>query len=165
MLVAHDGVPIASVGRLAGEPMEREGPFALTRDDGLSALTSIWVHELGQAVAPLSWEGPQRIVLKGARGILVLRRIETAILVVLLSRGLSPEDVRLSMDGTIARIERTLRRIQRPPLPGAPLPAAGEAPVSTEEPASPLPVDDTDAAEWETAEDPTQSGQHTSGNH
>ena len=51
----------------------------------------------------------ERIVLKGARGILVMRRIENAILVVLLSRGLSPEDVRLSMDGTIARIERTPR--------------------------------------------------------
>jgi hypothetical protein len=41
--------------------------------------------------------------------------METAILVVLLSRGLSPEDVRLSMDATIARIERTLRPLQQTP--------------------------------------------------
>ena len=150
LLVALDGVPIASVGRLAGEPMDREGPFSLTRDDGLSALTSIWVHELAQAVAPLSWEAPDRIVLKGARGILVMRKLETAILVVLLSRGLSPEDVRLSMDGTIARIERTLRKLKRAPVGGG-----------GPEPAAPLPTEEHHPEAPEPADGPTPTGQHT----
>jgi hypothetical protein len=48
-------------------------------------------------------------VLKGARGTLVLQATRSAVLLVILARGLSPEQVRLPMDGTIARIERSLR--------------------------------------------------------
>ena len=108
MLCAQDGVPIASCGRVSGQAVDTE-VGGMSKDDGLAAMTAAWVNELAEAVAPLSWNAPTRVSLRGARGILVLQRMETAILVVLLSRGLSPEDVRLSMDATIARIERTLR--------------------------------------------------------
>ena len=113
MVCALDGVTIASCGRVAGQSMDAMG--GMSKDDGLAAMTAAWVSELTQAVGPLSWDTPTRISLRAARGILVLHRMETAILVVLMSRGLSPEDVRLSMDATVARIERTLRPRHRSP--------------------------------------------------
>jgi len=108
LLCAHDGVAIAACGRASGQSVDTD-VVGMTKDDGLAAMSAAWVHELSEAVAPLSWLPAHRISLRGVRGILVLQRMENAILVVLLSHGLSPDDVRLSMDATIARIERTLR--------------------------------------------------------
>ena len=96
MLVSHDGVPIAHASA-AGEAV---------RDESLAALAAAWLNDVGQAVAPLGWHAPERICLRAARGTLVLRHSESASLVVCLGRETSPEDVRLSMDGTLARIER-----------------------------------------------------------
>lgn len=98
LLIAHDGVPIACAPQSGGK--------ASTSMDALAALAASWMNELTQAVAPLSWNPPERILLRAARGTLVVRRSESACLVVLMSREASPEDVRLSMDGTLARIER-----------------------------------------------------------
>lgn len=97
LLISHDGVPIAhAVG----------GGAASLQEDSLSALTASWLNDVGHAVAPLGWHAPVRACLRGARGTLVLRRSENACLVVCLGREAAPEDVRLSMDGTLARIER-----------------------------------------------------------
>lgn len=139
LLAAHDGVAIASCGRVSGQPIDPE-LGSMTKDDGLAAMTAAWVKELSQVVAPLSWNPPKRICLRGARGILVLQRMETALLVVLMSRGLSPEDVRLSMDATIARIERTLRPVHHSPE---------ETPTAsglTSEYPGPIPSDPVEAA-------------------
>ena len=96
LLISHDGVPIAHV-RSNGDS---------THEESLAALAAAWLNDIRQSVAPLGWHVPERACLRAARGTLVLRRSESACLVVCLGREASPEDVRLSMDGTLARIER-----------------------------------------------------------
>ena len=96
LLISHDGVPIAHV----------HGSSDAVHEESLAALAAAWLNEIGQAVAPLGWHSPERACLRGARGTLVIRRSESACLVVCLGRETSPEDVRLSMDGTLARLER-----------------------------------------------------------
>jgi predicted regulator of Ras-like GTPase activity (Roadblock/LC7/MglB family) len=98
LLSSHDGVPIAFA---SNRPQTAPG-----REEGLAALAASWLNELTQAVAPLTWNAPERVCLRAARGTLVLRRSESACLIVLLAREASQEDVRLSLDGTLARIER-----------------------------------------------------------
>ena len=109
LLISHDGVPIAHVTRSA-DPIHEES---------LAALAAAWLNDIGAAVAPLGWHSPVRACLRAARGTLVLRRSESACLVVCLGRETSPEDVRLSMDGTLARIERAKhgRGGAQPPAP------------------------------------------------
>lgn len=120
LLISHDGVPIAHA----------RGTDDSVGQDSLAALTASWLSEIGQAVAPLGWHAPERAYLRAARGTLVLRRSESACLVVCLGRETSPEDVRLSMDGTLARIERARQgRAQA----AAPAQSAGP---STEPPAA-----------------------------
>jgi predicted regulator of Ras-like GTPase activity (Roadblock/LC7/MglB family) len=121
MLVSHDGVPIAHAGK--GSENQRE--------ESLAALAASWLNDVSQAVGPLSWHAPERVCLRAARGTLVLRRSESASLVVLLARDAAPEDVRLSMDGVLARIERA--RHGRASADGfqpgsASTPAAGDPP-------------------------------------
>jgi predicted regulator of Ras-like GTPase activity (Roadblock/LC7/MglB family) len=96
LLISHDGVPIAHVHHSA-EPIHEES---------LAALAAAWLNDIGAAVAPLGWHSPVRACLRAARGTLVLRRSESACLVVCLGRETSPEDVRLPMDGALVRIER-----------------------------------------------------------
>jgi len=121
LLISHDGVPIAHVHR-AADPIH---------EDSLAALAAAWLNDIGAAVAPLGWHAPVRACLRAARGTLVLRRSESACLVVCLGRETSPEDVRLSMDGTLARIERAKHgRGQAASLPPAPIPyRQGSTPV------------------------------------
>ena len=106
MLVTPDGMPIAVAHRR--DAVEEEGSSAL-KGEALAALAIGWSNELRLATAPLSWSEPTRAVLRCARGSIVMRRMRGAVLLLVLGRGVSPEDVRLSMDGTVARIERSLR--------------------------------------------------------
>lgn len=96
LLISHDGVPIAHAG----------GTSESAREESLAALAAAWLNDVSTAVAPLGWRAPERMCLRAARGTLVLRHSASASLVVLLGRETAPEDVRLSMDGTLARIER-----------------------------------------------------------
>jgi predicted regulator of Ras-like GTPase activity (Roadblock/LC7/MglB family) len=96
LLISHDGVPIAHV----------HGSTDSTHEESLAAMAAAWLNDIGQAVAPLGWRTPERAYLRAARGTLVLRRSESACLVVCLGRETSPEDVRLSMDSALSRIER-----------------------------------------------------------
>jgi predicted regulator of Ras-like GTPase activity (Roadblock/LC7/MglB family) len=142
MLISHDGVPIAWAGR--GNPpadgaLAPEKQAAVNdRQEALAALSASWLNELTQAVAPLSWNAPERVCLRAARGTLVLRRAESAVLIVLLAREASPEDVRLSMDGTLARIERSClgrgsaRASEAPAARDPELPAPFAAQASTD---------------------------------
>jgi predicted regulator of Ras-like GTPase activity (Roadblock/LC7/MglB family) len=128
LLISHDGVPIAHVQRSADA----------LHEESLAALAAAWLSDIGQSVAPLGWHAPVRACLRAARGTLVLRRSESACLVVCLGRETSPEDVRLSMDGALARIERAKQgraHAERPgagapPQPAGPIPyRQGSAPV------------------------------------
>jgi predicted regulator of Ras-like GTPase activity (Roadblock/LC7/MglB family) len=122
LLISNDGVPIAHAG----------GTSESAREESLAALAAAWLNEVGQAVAPLGWRAPERICLRAARGTLVLRHTESASLLVCLGRETSPEDVRLSMDGTLARIERA--RTGRATAESAPLRAR-----AVSEPDGPIP--------------------------
>ena len=117
MLLSQDGVPIAVVTRPdANEAPQDEEPAApgvLSKDDALAAITAGWLNDLRLAVGPLSWDEPERIIMRCARGALVMRRMRGAVLLVRVQRGLSPEDVRLPMEGVVARIERSLSGMGR----------------------------------------------------
>jgi len=149
MLVTHDGVPVAVPGRAAKEGDEEGNNLVVGKEDGIGACAVGWLNELAYAVAPLSWGDPVRVVLRCARGVLVMRRARSAVLMVLLSRGLSPEDVRLSMDGTVARIERSLRGMGRDSTSaGASRPAVdSKQPQITSDPPGPIPSRDSQSAE------------------
>jgi predicted regulator of Ras-like GTPase activity (Roadblock/LC7/MglB family) len=107
-LVMEDGMPVVVRGRGspstpgAGEPPQQD-------IDALAALSAGWALEVCNAVAPLAWDKPERLALRGADGTLVLRRAHTTWLLVLLAGGLRIEDVLLAMDGTAARVERYVR--------------------------------------------------------
>ena len=121
MLLSQDGVPIAVVTRPDGDeadPKDEEPAAALgalSKDDALAAITAGWLNDLRLAVGPLSWDEPERIIMRCARGALVMRRMRGAVLMVRVQRGLSPEDVRLPMEGVVARIERSLSGMGRTP--------------------------------------------------
>jgi len=143
MLITHDGVPIAVPGKSAGDgDVDVEtGGFGFGKNDAFAAIASGWLGDVERSVAELSWHAPRRAVLRAARGTLVLNKTSSAILLVLLARGLGPEEVRLSMDGTIARIERNLRGMGS--RESSPPPERGRGPVATEhrpEPPGALPM-------------------------
>ena len=96
LLVSHDGVPIAHAG----------GTGEGEREQSLAALAAAWLNDIVMAVGPLTWSAPRRVCLRAARGTLVLRRSECACLGVVRGRDAAPEDVRLPMDGVLARVER-----------------------------------------------------------
>jgi predicted regulator of Ras-like GTPase activity (Roadblock/LC7/MglB family) len=125
MLITEDGVPIATSRTPASaappenetvveieEESEALNTPSLGTEDALAGLAIGLLGELGSAIGPLSWDAPRRLVLRAARGTLVMQSMKGAVLLVLLGRGLGAEEVRLSMDGTIARIERSLRSME-----------------------------------------------------
>ena len=125
LLISYDGVPIAHAAGNAESP----------RDESLAALAASWLNDVTMAVAPLTWNAPERVCLRAARGTLVVRRSPSACLVVLLGRETSPEDVRLPMDGTLARIERARQGRAR----AAETPSVREEPDPTPDPQGPIP--------------------------
>ena len=110
MFVTEDGVPIA----VPGNACEEDGGLGFVGDDGqnlgredaIAAVATGWMREIQQGVGQASWHEPDRIVLRGVRGTLVMQRARGAVLLLLLSRGLAPEEVRLPMDATVARLNR-----------------------------------------------------------
>jgi predicted regulator of Ras-like GTPase activity (Roadblock/LC7/MglB family) len=104
--VMDDGVPVlVREGAKGGEGIASTGGDT----DALAALSAGWVLDVCSAIAPLAWDKPQRMALRGAQGTLVLRRAHTAWLLVILAEGLRVEDLVLAMDGTAARLERFVR--------------------------------------------------------
>lgn len=131
VLITNDGVPIAvqgDVGRREGEgEIEREAPQSLsTREerrpnaeriddsDRLNALAGLgtsWLGEITRTIAPLSWGAPQYMVLRAARGTLMVMQAPNSILLVLLEGGMLAEDLRLPMEAAVARMQRVLRGV------------------------------------------------------
>lgn len=159
MLVTSDGVPIAVPGKASQSAGDDEltissdgAALDLGRDDALAAIATGWLGEIQQAVAQNSWNEPSRVVLKGARGTLVLQRAKNSILFVLLARGLAAEEVRLSMKGAIKRLERNVNNAGRDRT-------GGRAPHGETEvcPDSPLPARSASRTD-EVAADAVQQG-------
>jgi predicted regulator of Ras-like GTPase activity (Roadblock/LC7/MglB family) len=133
MLVTPDGVPITVQGERRRTPDEKRAGGAERRvqnqgvdsaDDvhALAALGSGWMSEVTRAVAPLSWSVPQRLVLSAARGTLIAMQAPGALLLVVLESGMRAEELRLPMEGAVARMQRHLRTIghRTPEKTGAP---------------------------------------------
>ncbi len=150
LLISNDGVPIAHAG----------GTDESAREESLAALAASWLNDVGQAVAPLGWHAPERICLRAARGTLVLRHSPSASLVVCLGRETSPEDVRLPMDGTLARIERA--RTGRTHMENAP-PTPSHVAVSAPAPDAPIPYRE-DSPPVEEGVHPAAHPEHPPGN-
>lgn len=146
-LISEDGVPITTTAgahrkRDADEPQQ-----PIDRDEqlnGFTALAASWVDDMRRAVGQLAWAAPRRMVLRATMGELVLQQAPNAVVLVVLERGVTAEELRVPIDGAIARMQRVLRSLgQRrespPPLPvqaqpPGPFPAAAEnnAPVTPE---------------------------------
>jgi len=128
-LATSDGVPIWHLS-CAEESRSQQPAAAAGESEGaqgldvsaLTALATSWVGEIGRCCAPLSWDTPRRLVLRAARGTLLVQEAPGAVLVVLLEGGVRPEDLRLPMDSVVARLQRHLRSIETAEeqrLPGA----------------------------------------------
>jgi predicted regulator of Ras-like GTPase activity (Roadblock/LC7/MglB family) len=137
-LVTEDGVPVAVPGRPRGLDLAKHTKGtdgAVDEIDGCAAVSVGWLDEVTRLVAALSWDSPHRVTLKAARGTMILLRTSGAVLVAVLEAGLDPEELKLSMDGVSARIQRVLRGMNRNSAsdagkedePPAALPGADEA--------------------------------------
>ena len=106
LLVSHDGVPVVVRGN-GGE----DGGVDLTAQSGesLAALAAGWLNGLTRSLAPQSWDAPQRVVLRAARGTLIMLAAHGAVLLVQLARGARSEALRLPMESAVARMHRFLR--------------------------------------------------------
>lgn len=116
VLVTPDGVPVCVRGKHADEPNDGSGEDT----ESLAALATGWFSDLSRAVAPLSWNAPERVVLRAARGTLVMLAVPGAVLLAICDRGVSPEELRLPMEGGVARMLRILRGMGERRAPSAP---------------------------------------------
>ncbi len=130
-LVMADGVPVIAPGRSLHGNNARpsaEGSDPLPELDVLAGLCVGWIEEATRAIAPLSFEGPQRALLRAARGSVLLRRCDDVLLLVVVGAGLVPEEMHLPIEAAAARLERVrrTRAAQSTALPAqvAPLAAA-----------------------------------------
>ncbi len=157
MLTSQDGVPIATPGDQGGA-----SSAGLGSEDALAALTAVWFSEISQHASQLSWNQPARAVLRASRGTLVLQRLRNAVLLVLLARGTEPEDVRLAMDGTAGRIDRSVRGMGRSMTASSANSSTPDTALS--EPRSPLPVELSTNSGAEVSAVKGQEAADTSGN-
>ncbi len=116
VLVSDDGVPIAALDAESSSPSSAvdQGPCgegdSAAQLHALSGLALGWMGEVRRAIDPLSWDPPEHMVLRAARGTLLAMRAPGCLLLVILERGTQPEDLRVPMGAAVARIQRVLRR-------------------------------------------------------
>jgi predicted regulator of Ras-like GTPase activity (Roadblock/LC7/MglB family) len=120
LLISRDGVPLTSLG--PQEPSAQPAADAADDEGAFAGLVAGLVAELGRAVDPLSWDRPRRIVLRAARGTLVLCLTERLSVCVELERGMAAEDVRLPLQAVLARLERATDRDRDAARPSAAAP-------------------------------------------
>jgi len=113
VLSTSDGVPIAWRGEL--ENAEEQG------GDALAGLVAGWISSLGPSLGLVSWDLPQRMALKCARGTLVVRRVPTAILLVVLEPGTSADETRVPIEAALSRLQRVARGSRASAAAPAPL--------------------------------------------
>ena len=138
VLISKDGVPITHLQ--SAQAAERPGGVHRDTADDLSAFAGMatgLLTEVHRSVDPMSWEDPERLVLRGARGTLVLHVTERVTLAVELERGMAPEELRLPMESVLDRLRRSLaRKSVRSEEPSS------EGEHESEEPPAPLPAQD-----------------------
>ncbi len=112
VLISKDGVPITHIQ--SAQVAERSEEVHRDTADDLSAFAGMatgLLTEVHRSVDPMSWEDPERLVLSGARGTLVLHVTERVTLAVELERGMAPEELRLPMESVLDRLRRSLARM------------------------------------------------------
>ncbi len=124
-LVTQDGVPIAVPGCSRADE-EKSGEEL--SPEAVAALATAWLDDSSRSLATLSWDAPRRVVMRAARGTLVMLATRGAVLMTVLDTGVGPEELRLPMDGVVARIQRTLRGMGREADRSAPAPHAERTP-------------------------------------
>lgn len=128
-LISADGVPVAMPGaRAVAVEHARFGD-----SEALAALSAGWLDELTTSLGLLSCDAPRRVVLRAARGTLLLLRTSGAVLLVVLEAGLGPDELWLPMEGAVARIQRILRGM------GQTVRSEESVPADDPEPPGPLP--------------------------
>jgi len=112
MLISRDGVPITYLANSDQLGRVDPRPWTDSSEDSsaFAGMATGLLKEIERSVDPLSWEPPQRVVLRSARGTLILLRTERATLTVELVRGMAPEELRLPMESVVARLQRALAR-------------------------------------------------------
>ncbi len=132
LLVSEDGVPIAARDSIDAELSGRgSGPNPSTDDvDALSGLAVSLMGDLRRAIDPLTWDAPRYVVLRAAHGTLAIMQSPGSLLLVILERGLQPEDLRVPMEAAVARVQRVLRR-NHSMEPAAALPGRSDSQLST----------------------------------
>jgi predicted regulator of Ras-like GTPase activity (Roadblock/LC7/MglB family) len=130
-LITEDGVPVT----LPGKPAEDGREFDI---DAIAAIASQWFNEVSRELGAASWASPHTTELTAQHGSLVLMAVPRGVLVCLADRGLAIEEIRLSLSGAAARIQRQLRS-----MASSSSPVAGN---STTDPAAPLPKQAQDPA-------------------
>ena len=126
LLVTPDGVPMMTKGSAHAGDDRRANERTGADDDGasssepdtvdaaddpaqLAGLATSWVGEIQRSVGPLSWGPPRYLVLRAARGTLLITEAPGALLVVVLEGGMRSEELRLPMEVAVARMQRHLR--------------------------------------------------------
>lgn len=114
MLISRDGVPITYLTNADELGRVDPRPWADSSEDvsAFAGMAASLLAEVERSVDPLSWNAPQRIVMRAARGTLILLRTERATLTVELVRGMAPEELRLPMESVVARLNRVMVRDQ-----------------------------------------------------
>jgi len=121
-------VPVVVRGKAALRGGAEQRTFLEENPDSLAGMAAGWVSELAASIAPLGWNAPWRAVMRAARGTLVMVNAPSSLLAVVIEPGGSAEDLRLPMEGAVARMQRILRgsgprsrRAHDAPLPRGPV--------------------------------------------
>ena len=108
-LISEDGVPIVSE---RGASFDASEDLPIDQDNELNSFTALasgWLGEIRRATARLSWSQPRRVVMRASKNDLVLLQAPGAVVLAVLERGASSEELRVPMEGVLARMQRILR--------------------------------------------------------
>lgn len=114
MLLSRDGVPITHIIRGAGPTTEAaDRPIDSAEDlSAFAGMAAGVLAEIRRTVDPMSWDEPQRVVMRATRGTLILLVTARATISVELDRGMAAEELRLPMEAVVARLSRAMGRTQ-----------------------------------------------------
>ncbi len=126
LLVSPDGVPVIVRGRKVAGGSSSANDVE-DNADSLAGLAAGWLQGLTSSIAPLGWTAPARVVMRAARGTLIMLHAPGSALLAVLEPGSSAEELRLPMEAAVARMHRVLRGRTGTPRPPMPLPRARDA--------------------------------------
>jgi predicted regulator of Ras-like GTPase activity (Roadblock/LC7/MglB family) len=106
MLFSHDGVPIVHFTNEEQGDVDRRLVDTVADVSAFAGMASVLLSETRRSIDPMSWGSPTRLVLAATRGTVILLTTERLNISVELSRGMSPEELRLPMESVVARIDR-----------------------------------------------------------